>query len=342
LTTLREKARHALAAVQSKSSETPSDGELWNIKKEQLDPDDELTIFAGRTRLVNRTLNASGVGAGPPEPVEVTTSSEVQGGTSGFVLNPISSMDERIHNQPRQHRSSSQLRRQYVDVDMEPPSKYDSMYDAESRRASQSYHHPAPPLRLHHRPSLPNSGLYPGSSDSSSLNEWLGDNTRTREDYHTNHHHPATISIPPAPVHSSVDEPSPHRSIQHFNYSYDRSSRSGPSPVTPSNYSWSSSQSYPLRHSSSPVRLTHPQYGPSSSQVQPDASMHTFDRPSTHQMYSGPGVVGFNPHPLAVHPPGHAALADLGLASRDSRLDERWSSFMQDSGLLEDFGRGGR
>ncbi|RDB19140.1 putative transcriptional regulatory protein C1F7.11c [Hypsizygus marmoreus] len=38
----------------------------------------------------------------------------------------------------------------------------------------------------------------------------------------------------------------------------------------------------------------------------------------------------------------NADLADLGLAARDSRLDERWSSFMEDSGLLEgiDFGHG--
>lgn len=33
--------------------------------------------------------------------------------------------------------------------------------------------------------------------------------------------------------------------------------------------------------------------------------------------------------------PANADLADLGLASRDSRLDARWSSFMADSGLLE-------
>jgi hypothetical protein len=31
----------------------------------------------------------------------------------------------------------------------------------------------------------------------------------------------------------------------------------------------------------------------------------------------------------------NAELADLGLAARDSRLDERWSSFMEDSGLLD-------
>jgi len=36
-----------------------------------------------------------------------------------------------------------------------------------------------------------------------------------------------------------------------------------------------------------------------------------------------------------MHGSGTAAdLADLGLASRDSRLDERWSLFMEDSGLL--------
>jgi hypothetical protein len=34
--------------------------------------------------------------------------------------------------------------------------------------------------------------------------------------------------------------------------------------------------------------------------------------------------------------PPLSELADLGLAARDSRLDERWSSFMQDSGLLDE------
>jgi hypothetical protein len=36
-----------------------------------------------------------------------------------------------------------------------------------------------------------------------------------------------------------------------------------------------------------------------------------------------------------VYPAAAEDLAELGLASRDSRLDERWSSFMADSGLLE-------
>lgn len=45
-------------------------------------------------------------------------------------------------------------------------------------------------------------------------------------------------------------------------------------------------------------------------------------------------------HPDSVVGAPNMDLADLGLASRDSRLDERWGSFMADSGLLEDFRRG--
>ncbi|KAK0446109.1 fungal-specific transcription factor domain-containing protein [Armillaria borealis] len=52
------------------------------------------------------------------------------------------------------------------------------------------------------------------------------------------------------------------------------------------------------------------------------------------QMYQAPFGSSSQPNVQ----PSNPALADLGLASRDSRLDERWSSFMQDSGLLDDVG----
>ncbi|KDQ62020.1 hypothetical protein JAAARDRAFT_123795 [Jaapia argillacea MUCL 33604] len=46
--------------------------------------------------------------------------------------------------------------------------------------------------------------------------------------------------------------------------------------------------------------------------------------------------------PASIHRNQHgfppSELADLGLASRDSRLDERWSNFLQDSGFLNDGG----
>ncbi|KAJ7600992.1 fungal-specific transcription factor domain-containing protein [Mycena floridula] len=54
---------------------------------------------------------------------------------------------------------------------------------------------------------------------------------------------------------------------------------------------------------------------------------NTFQHPS----YNGGGY-----GPSQTEPPMHnPGLANLGLAARDSRLDERWSSFMQDSGLLD-------
>ncbi|KAF5380642.1 hypothetical protein D9757_007065 [Collybiopsis confluens] len=297
LTTLREKARHALAAAKTKSPEQPlSDGELWNIKKEELDPNDELSIFAGHTRLVNRA------GA-------VTSSSDLAlASAAGFALNHVPTSQVHLSGL-RTRRSTSQLRRQYTDVDMET-------FEAGPRHASQSYSHhlqnPAPPPRpLQRRLSSSFSNV------GRAADEWYGE-ARHYDGYHMHSHssHPPTISIPPAPVPASMEESSPSHPSMQYNYSYDRSSRGGPSPVAANTYGWSSHEPpspYPPRHSSSP-----------------------------HPTYSGSGVAGFDPHPM--HPPGHPALADLGLASRDSRLDERWSSFMQDSGLLDDvhFGRGPR
>lgn len=64
----------------------------------------------------------------------------------------------------------------------------------------------------------------------------------------------------------------------------------------------------------------------------------------SYQMYDGTAPMYHSqtqqqPQPQQSGAPPNMDLADLGLASRDSRLDERWSSFMADSGLLEDFRR---
>jgi hypothetical protein len=62
----------------------------------------------------------------------------------------------------------------------------------------------------------------------------------------------------------------------------------------------------------------------------------------SHQQYSmynnAPTTTGG--YALPPGTPPNMDLADLGLASRDSRLDDRWGSFMADSGLLEDFRQG--
>ncbi|KAE9408894.1 hypothetical protein BT96DRAFT_932215 [Gymnopus androsaceus JB14] len=285
-------SKRATKALSKNPEPSLSDGELWNIKKEEVDP----------------TMNCPSLQCG------------------SWLFRPRREFcSEECWTIIKFHSTSSEYGYQPY---MEPSSSYD---------VPQSYQHqpplshqPPPPLRpLHQRPSVLHSGPYQSddrSPESSSMNGWYGQNTRHREDYdmHPQHNHPPTISIPPAPMSSSVDESSPHQHMQ-FNYSYDRSSRSGPSPPAQSNQSWSSSrppsQSYPSRHSSSPIRLTHPQYGHPSSQVHPpeNTSMSNFHHQSApYQMYTGPGVAGFGPppplhlHPM--HPPGHDALADLGLS----------------------------
>ena len=46
--------------------------------------------------------------------------------------------------------------------------------------------------------------------------------------------------------------------------------------------------------------------------------------------------------PLQTQPAAPSELTDLGLVSQESRLDERWTSFMRDSGYFEGFGYRGR
>lgn len=131
-----------------------------------------------------------------------------------------------------------------------------------------------------------------------------------------------------------------------YSYSYDRSSRAGQD----GGYGWSNQQpSNSTPHSYHPnpgpatIRLSPPQYQ-QSSPIEPYPSPHQHPHhrhPPPSQVQTQPGLYpgsypgihppGGNPHP-AMH---NSELADLGLAARDSRLDERWSSFMQDSGLLD-------
>ncbi|KAK7461295.1 hypothetical protein VKT23_008474 [Stygiomarasmius scandens] len=188
---------------------------------------------------------------------------------------------------------------------------------------------------------------------------------------------PPTIAIPPAPMSAPHERTSsPSRPMQ-FSYSYDRSSRSGSSsasgmvpPASASailgsgpevNISGSRGRSVTRpsvsqsQHSTSPIRLTQPQYAPNSAQHVPmdmNADVYRdYSRsraPSHHQPSQHHPGYPYPPQPHELHGPGvqgvpgNAALADLGLAARDSRLDERWSSFMEDSGILDDVGYGRR
>lgn len=144
----------------------------------------------------------------------------------------------------------------------------------------------------------------------------------------------AQINAMPPPVH--MDE-----RLQ-YSYSYDRSSRVG----LEGGYGWSdqqtSSHSYHPNPGPATIRLSPHQFQQSSPvESYPNQHPHHPHHPSQSQVQTQTGL--YPSSYTGVHPPNgnlnhamnNSELADLGLAARDSRLDERWSSFMQDSGLLD-------
>ncbi|KAJ6606856.1 hypothetical protein B0H10DRAFT_2439911 [Mycena sp. CBHHK59/15] len=93
-----------------------------------------------------------------------------------------------------------------------------------------------------------------------------------------------------------------------------------------------------------------PYYSADGARLQPPAAPYawpvdTYAEPrqqhhhQDYQQYEPPPAMYGQPHPQqqqqAAYQAHNAELARLGLAARDSRLDERWSTFMEDSGLLD-------
>ncbi|KAH9951097.1 fungal-specific transcription factor domain-containing protein [Amylocystis lapponica] len=98
-------------------------------------------------------------------------------------------------------------------------------------------------------------------------------------------------------------------------------------------YSWPQPQQALHRHSLPPPPA--PQYhADRQMELQYTSQQLLSESPDSYheQMYAAAPQLPQVPH-NAYAPP--AELADLGLASRDSRLDERWTSFVQESGFLE-------
>ncbi|KAJ7722887.1 fungal-specific transcription factor domain-containing protein [Mycena maculata] len=113
-----------------------------------------------------------------------------------------------------------------------------------------------------------------------------------------------------AHVNSAVDE----HSMQQHHFYEPNGARLPPPPDAP--YAW-------------PVDA----YGLDSEHAQ----QHPHYPPHGHQQQYPHDVPDVYPPPqhAAAYQARNAELAQLGLASRDSRLDERWSTFMEESGLLE-------
>lgn len=153
--------------------------------------------------------------------------------------------------------------------------------------------------------------------------------------------------------------------VDNMRYPYVPSERThqmhiSPSSPSPSSYTWSTQPSYRHQGIPPPVsqsdanRYLDPNAVPA--HIQPQRSLAAATLPPQqhpeyfHHQLQPPQHSSQPPQPyqhqtqyettppFPVPPQGAAgALADLGLSSRDSRLDARWSSFMEDSGLLDSF-----
>ncbi|EGN96940.1 hypothetical protein SERLA73DRAFT_75787 [Serpula lacrymans var. lacrymans S7.3] len=95
----------------------------------------------------------------------------------------------------------------------------------------------------------------------------------------------------------------------------------GPSVSGPSDFTWRSQANIPQQYNDSAFPVSQP-HGATYQQQQ-----------QQQQHYDSSSSTAFN----AQHVKPPPELTELGLVSQDSRLDERWASFMQDSGYLDGF-----
>ncbi|KAJ8509272.1 hypothetical protein ONZ45_g8546 [Pleurotus djamor] len=356
---LSEKARHALATAQAEASAASSvtgaaseasGGLLWSIKQEDTG-DDELDIFAGRTRFVS--TKKSGVPSSGGSEASWTMPYETSG-------QPVYAHDPHSH-------SSLQLYPPTIPAVPPVPATV-STTQCPQQQPMQVPHQPSthPSTHVHH-PHTQTHGIavYPTSQPSShshplGVDPWPSTITERRpsDPYATSH--PQTRMFTPPDSHSTASvpisrshqarvassstsgqfrqQPPPIDPYAHPPQSHDRSPVYMDQLPTPTSYEWPETPSHP--HPLSNPHLQHSQ-----SRHQHPQAMHPYNhyshghhdrQPSHHQpqhqvMYTTtPAFHGSNLQPA------HPELAALGLAARDSRLDARWSSFMQDSGILED------
>ncbi|KAF8878384.1 fungal-specific transcription factor domain-containing protein [Gymnopilus junonius] len=171
---------------------------------------------------------------------------------------------------------------------------------------------PSPPFHIN----IPSNFPLPSIGSGSSSNNW--DQTI-----------PLHVSDPYIPPPTGA-QPHPYSSVE------PASQQISASDIRSSTYGWPLGPSQPPH--SAPTSYHH--------QIHPIIITWTrtpFNRQPLRQSSSQPGLYamyatgGAPDYRVQAEGPTTMDLANLGLASRDSRLDERWSSFISDSGLLSDF-----
>ncbi|KAG9313263.1 hypothetical protein JVU11DRAFT_6728 [Chiua virens] len=286
LTKLSEKAHHALTAAQN---EKPSGqlGQQWSVNDEGCD-DDELAIFAGRTRFVSTKRQAESKGA-------------LEGARApGYVPYP-GNVPEPSNPQLYQPEGSTSSINHWSHHERDPP--HYSARPAEFAAAGvqpQVMPQWRPPRRSHY-PYTPQHHRPPLASTSQS---------QSAVPPHAAHKH-STVTTTPS--YSWTAQPSSGVSSQFGSASYSATAVNGVSQ----------SHGYPSHHH------PHAYERPSVAAATTTANAYPHPQPSQQSQTQ----------PAAATPP---ELTELGLVSQDSRLDERWTSFMRESGYFEGFGYRGR
>ncbi|KAF9474117.1 hypothetical protein BDN70DRAFT_885189 [Pholiota conissans] len=346
LTKLGEKARHALATAQNDSSmNEDTAGILWNIKQEDKS-DDELSIFAGHTRFVSAKR--------PDGPTSATA--------QNARFEPSPPLYPVVPSQAPPP-SAEHL----------PPDQESSMQQQHSRNAPRTrtivpphYNQQVPCISLSNSASSSSSGIaesWPAPISISSRDQYLASSGEPLQYQYvpserTHQQHEQT-ELPSSAA--SYGWPGDHQ-LQQQNMGSIPSIRMQPPSSFQSHQQQCppiATQGQPLQHQQFHVHAAHvasvdlqpqhphahyaSQYPSQASQSdtvhhsQQSSRRQSMNQNAQYPMYDGTGPT-YHPQQQSGAPP-NMDLADLGLASRDSRLDERWGSFMADSGLLEDFRR---
>ncbi|GJE99289.1 fungal-specific transcription factor domain-containing protein [Phanerochaete sordida] len=262
---LQEKAHAALSCV---TNDPHSDGALWNIKVE--DGDDELDIFAGRTRLVSSKR---------PSPSPACSNSEPRSAQSYIPPPPTQQFASRPQQQQQIYPPSlPSLPPLRVPETTGPGQAGPSGVKWMPPQSAQTYNSPDVYVQSHQ--STPRQDVYGSASPTYPMSTygWSGEGT---------------------PHVNQLAQQPPHHRAQY--------------PL----------QTMPPTSSPYPPEMLYPAEG--YAHVPPHAHAH------------GRAPV---PSPGAYVPPPQE-LVNLGLVSRESRLDERWTTFMHESGYLDGLHQGG-
>ncbi|CAL1714453.1 unnamed protein product [Somion occarium] len=302
ITKLQEKAHHAFNNTQS---DRPGDGALWSIHPEDENAD-ELEIFAGKTRLVETKR---------PSPVMMmqNASSDFPGlhlDTSGVYNSdyaaPVISPPSAPHIPPLPGLNAASDASWYSQA-------YNVPYPTQSAPSNQRTDYSVSPTY----------DQIPSSASSYGGQPWPPQ-SHTSSPLHQQNAHLQLPQLPQLPRQVSQT----HSQQQPSPPSAQPSQRQPQYRLSPLHMQYGEPSTSAPQYRQAPSHLQ-PHQIPSQHQQQ---QAYISDRPQAGQeMY--PAAPAFQGVTDAYVPP--AELVNLGLASRDSRLDERWTSFMHDSGYLD-------